>query len=241
MSSNSEPCKSLNEKKTTMPACSNNRQYCLTRETPIDNRDEYVAYLEDKLERVTTAFLELHCFEDRLAKLENLRNLGYRDGPQAVSSTVIAPHQAEKSDIVILKNRLILLEEKVNLSVKESCNSHESIQNITIRMQTLEQTCLRLADDAMEAVQSMNSNLFSLEPKLVADGDAKLAAAEKRLSTNISNSIDQVTEVLRKFIAFQKILYDRTGATRASTPVINPKTAAIQELYRELEYMQKTK
>ena len=237
----SEACKSLKDKNNLRMTCSQDYGQSESCHSPDGNRDEYVAYLEEKLERVTNAFLELNCLEDRLARLEGSRDSVTPDKLRDVSLCAPAGNSCDKPDIVILKNRLMLLEEKVNRSIRDSCNSLEPYQKLISRMTSLEETSLRLADDAMGAVQSMNAELASIKSTLVSDIDAKLAPSEKRLSANISDSIDQVSQVLRKLIAFQKILYDRTGATRANTPVIDPKSAAIQELYREIEYMQKGK
>jgi len=230
-----ETCKSArdNFRLSTLQARESQKREGLT---AFDNnkRDEYVEYLEEKLERVTSSLLELNCFSDRLGKLENLYDKQNVERFSQATPKQVTPSSQERCDMVILKNRLILLEEKVNRSTRETSASLEPFQNLIARMDNLEQTCLRLADDSMATVQSMNEQLSSIKPEF----DGNLSALESKMSTKISDSIDQVTQVLRKLIAFQKILYDRTGATRANTPVINPKAAAIQELYREIEYMQ---
>jgi hypothetical protein len=143
--------------------------------------------------------------------------------------------------MAIIKNRLLILEEKVNRFMRDKSVSVEQNHALISRVNEVEKTCMKLADDSMAAIQSIHGDLSALKSQSAAENESKLGTLETRLSQKITDSIDQVTLVLRKLIAFQKILYNRTEETRANTPVISTKSAAIQELYREIEYMQNNK
>lgn len=202
------------------------------------SRDAYVEYLEEKLERIMNSCLELNCFSDRLSKLEELvatEQSVYAD-PRKQKSGSVAP-----CETTIMKNRLLVLEEKFNRYARDNSVSEDRNHTVISRINEVEKTCMKLADDSMAAIQSLHGDFSSVKSHAATECDVKLGALELRLSQKITDSIDQVTLVLRKLIAFQKILYNRTEETRASTPAINTKAAAIQELYREIEYMQHNK
>ena len=200
-------------------------------------RDEYVEYLEQKLETIMNACLELNSFSDRLSLLERQA----QSTCTSRTSTSLPVDQAQtgyNAEINVLKNRILLLEEKLNRQ-KQKDGANDCITAIESRIADVEETCMRLADDSMGAIQSIHSDIASLETKTASIYDAKLSDLESRMSQKISDGIEQVTVILRKLIACQKLLYYRVDETRANTPVVgfpHPKTVAIQELYREIEY-----
>jgi paraquat-inducible protein B len=79
----------------------------------------------------------------------------------------------------------------------------------------VEELCTKLADDSLSAVQDMNAKLDQME----ANFSKKITQVETSLSDKLSDSIEQITTVLRRLIEFQKAISTRPTTT-ARKPVI---------------------
>jgi len=124
------------------------------------------------------------------------------------------------SEIDIMKNRIMILEEKLN----RHC---EPVEKLIARVHEVEAACTKLADDSLAAVQDMHIHVSKME----SDINLKVDKVDTELSLKLTESIEQISAILSRLIAYQK---------SQSRPLPAPsRQTAINDLVREIQYLEK--
>ena len=168
----------------------------------------------------------MNCFNDRLSQLENRivsteRIISIIPQPRSHKSPIRST--SDPTELDIIKNRLLLLEQRIDQKRPAISFPNPSIDDLWDRIDEVEQNCSRLTDDSFAAIEAIHAQMNSIQSQIPDSHQI-----ESRISSKLNDGIEKIAMVLRKIVAIQKSL---------STKPNLEKENALESLHRELEYI----
>ena len=181
-------------------------------------------------------------FESQLARLESrlngcVRSGSGKSGPDGGSAATSLP--VFTSELEILKERLARVEDRLDRRKPPIRLPNPCLDEIWERMDEVEASTSKLADDTLAAVEAVHGKLNGLEQTVSERARGEIADVEARLQERLTDGIEKIAIVLRKLVSVHR------KYSRSSSPVAQPsrlstseKQRLIDDLYREIEFIQ---
>ena len=191
-----------------------------------------------------------------MAKLEqrasssSSAHIASRDAKPAVIAAPVPqpePHSVSP-ELEIIKERLFRIEERLDKGRPAIRFPNPSIDDVWERVEQVESSCSKLAEDSLAAVESVHRSLEGVEARVSNHTRSELKALDDKLHANLHDGIEKIATVLRKLVAVQKHLSGkhmmcgdslrRSGSASPSVRISADRQKLVDELYREIEYLQ---
>ena len=139
------------------------------------------------------------------------------------------------SELEILGERLARVEEKLDKRKPAIRLPNPSLDEVWERLEEVESSATKLADDTLGAVEDVHGKLEGLETSISTRTKEELTRIESHLQDRLTDGIEKIAIVLRKLIAVQRKYSRSSSPARMST---SEKQRLIDDLYKEIEYVQ---
>ncbi len=157
--------------------------------------------------------MTLQKLEHRLTKVE----LQLTNSKTKCRDTEIEPESSgQTAEVDIILERLRRVEESMDERKPHLCFSHKPVGDLWDRLDEVESTSYRFAEDTLCAVQGIHAELAELRLDLRRECERRSNELEARLMATLTNGVDKISLVLRKLVSVQKSLSRQPGTVNST-------------------------